>query len=43
MSAGKRSSNAASSSAHAKEGLQHGLPQRPHSLLGREKDLEMSQ
>jgi predicted ATPase len=44
MSAGKWSSNAsASSSAHAKEGLQHGLPQRPHSLVGREKDLEMSQ
>jgi predicted ATPase/DNA-binding CsgD family transcriptional regulator len=44
MSAGKWSSNAsASSSAQAKEGLQHGLPQRPHSLVGREKDLEMSQ
>src|SRR3989337_4501980 len=44
MSAGKWSGNAsASSSAHAKEGLLHGLPQRPHSLVGREKDLEMSQ
>ena len=44
MSAGKWSGNAsASSSIHAKEGLLHGLPQRPHSLVGREKDLEMSQ
>ncbi|HET7010986.1 MAG TPA: tetratricopeptide repeat protein [Anaerolineales bacterium] len=44
MSTGKWSGNAtASSSAHANEGLLHGLPQRPHSLVGREKDLEMSQ
>jgi non-specific serine/threonine protein kinase len=44
MRAGKWSGNAsASSSIHAKEGLLHGLPQRPHSLVGREKDLEMSQ
>jgi predicted ATPase/DNA-binding CsgD family transcriptional regulator len=44
MTAAKSSSTAtASSSAHAKEGLLHGLPQRPHSLVGREKDLEMSQ
>jgi len=44
MSAGKWSGNAsASSSAHAKEGLLHGLPLRPHSLVGRERDLEMSQ
>ncbi|MGH9509840.1 MAG: ATP-binding protein [Terriglobales bacterium] len=44
MSAGNRSSNAsASSSIRAKEGLLQGMPQRPHSLVGREKDLEMSQ
>lgn len=44
MSAGKRSGNAsASRSIHDKEGLLHGLPQRPHSLVGRDKDLEMSQ
>jgi predicted ATPase/DNA-binding CsgD family transcriptional regulator len=41
---GNRSSNAsASSSIRAKEGLLQGMPQRPHSLVGREKDLEMSQ
>lgn len=44
MSAGKWRGNAsASSSAHAKEGLLHGLPLRPHALVGRKKDLEMSQ
>ncbi len=44
ISAGKWSGNAsASRSIRAKEGLLHGLPQRPHSLVGREKDLEMSQ
>ena len=44
MRAGKWSGNAsASSSIRAKEGLLHGMPQRPHSLVGREKDLEMSQ
>ncbi len=44
MSAGKWSGNASTdSSAHAKEGLLHGLPQRPHSLVGRRKDLEASE
>src|SRR3990172_1491668 len=43
MSAGKWRGNTTSSTANAKEGLLHGLPQRPHSLVGREKDLEMSQ
>src|SRR3970040_886360 len=44
MSAGNRRSNAsARSSIRAKEGLLQGMPQRPHSLVGREKDLEMSQ
>ncbi len=44
MSAGKRSGNvSASSTAHAKEELLQGLPLRPHSLVGREKDLEISQ
>lgn len=44
MSAGKWSGNAsASSNIHVREGLLHGLPQRPHSLVGREKDLEISQ
>lgn len=43
MSAGRWSGNvSASSSAHAKEGL-HGLPLRSHALVGREKDLELSQ
>ncbi|MGH2361987.1 MAG: ATP-binding protein [bacterium] len=43
MSAGKWSGNiSAGSSAHTKEGLR-GLPLRPHLLVGRKKDLEMSQ
>ncbi len=43
MSAGKRSGNAsAGSTAHVKGILPHGLPQRPHSLVGRDKDLEMA-
>lgn len=44
MSAGKWCGNtSASSSTHAKERLLHGLPMRPYALVGREKDLEMSQ
>ncbi len=43
MSAGKWSGNiSAGSSAHTKEGL-HGLPLRSHALVGRKKDLEMSE
>lgn len=44
MSAGKWNGSAsASSSIRAKEGLPHGMPLRPHSLVGREKDLKTSQ
>ncbi len=44
MSTGKLHSHIPTSrTAQAKKGSPHGLPQRPHSLVGREKDLETSQ
>ena len=42
MSAGKWSKATTSSAARAEAGLPHGLPLRPHPLVGRERDLETS-